>query len=266
MRFMSESPGKYEALTQGWQAFRAALQLLTIIPSGPTKVPVDAIARSLPYYPLVGLLVGSILALAFALCANLTPLLSAITLTILWVIMSGGLHLDGLADLSDAWVGGFQSREKTLSIMQDPRCGAMAVIAITAVLLLKVACLHALISESEESFKFIYLIAIPALARLLVLPAFYWLPYVRKGGLGEALGAALTRRKFYTLLLIALSVITLILPTFFALTWILTLSLVFLLWRHLMLKRLGGFTGDCAGSLIEISEVLLLFSAVVVSN
>ena len=103
-----------------------------------TRIPVPAWAfarpgaqaRSLPWYPLVGLLLG-VLLLALAWCLRgAAPLLAAAIVLSSWVWLTGALHVDGLADSTDAWVGGMGDRARTLAIMKDPTSGPMAVTAV----------------------------------------------------------------------------------------------------------------------------------------
>ena len=101
-----------------------ALQFLTRLPVRLPGMPEpQQIGRSLLFYPLVGLLLGlALLALEWVL-GDTSTLLEAALLLAAWVALSGGLHLDGLADTADAWVGGYGDRERTLAIMKDPRSG-----------------------------------------------------------------------------------------------------------------------------------------------
>ena len=112
------------------QAFLIALQFLTRLPVRLPEAPGEQdIGRSLLYYPLVGLLLGfTLAALAWALGEG--TLLHAAILLAAWVLMSGALHLDGLADSADAWAGGQGDRERSLAIMKDPACGPAGAVAL----------------------------------------------------------------------------------------------------------------------------------------
>jgi adenosylcobinamide-GDP ribazoletransferase len=116
-------------------------------------------------------------------------LLHAALLLTVWVLLSGALHLDGLADSADAWLGGFGDRERTLTIMKDPRSGPIAVVTLVLVLLLKFAALLALIEQQHA----LALIIVPLLGRSALLGLFLTTPYVRAGGLGQALADHLPR-------------------------------------------------------------------------
>lgn len=146
-------------------ALLIALQFLTRLPvSLPGMPPPEQVGRSLLWYPLVGLLLGLLLWGAHLLLGQTPALLQAAIILALWVGLSGGLHLDGLADTADAWVGGFGDRERTLTIMKDPRSGPIAVVVLVLLLLLKFAGLFTLLQAGQG----IYLLLLPWLGRSLL--------------------------------------------------------------------------------------------------
>ena len=114
--------------------FFIALQFLTTFPIQLKAMPSkQQNGQSLLFYPVVGLIIGSILALiAFTLQSLPIILLSSIILVV-WIWLTGGLHLDGLADTADAWVGGFGDAERTLKIMKDPACGPICVLILVII-------------------------------------------------------------------------------------------------------------------------------------
>lgn len=230
-----------------------AIGFLTRIPV-PARVFADAGAakRSLPFYPLVGLLIGALLCGLSWLLRDAPPLLAAAVLLAAWVGLTGALHLDGLADSADAWVGGLGDRERTLAIMKDPRSGPMAVAAVVLVLLLKFAALASLPVQAWPM-----LLAAPVVARAWLVLAFITTPYARAQGMGSALTGA-SRAWSAVALLLALAVVV---ACGVAASLGLGMSLlVFIAWWHACLKRLGGFTGDTLGALVEICEVAVLLA------
>ena len=167
--------------------FFIALNFLTQIPS-PVKgeVSQSEIGQSMLFYPLVGAVIGGVLYLLTHILlffsTDFPPeLLAAIVLSV-WVLITGGLHLDGLSDSADAWIGGLEGRDKTLTIMKDPNCGPMGVVIIVLVLLLKWTALSYLLKNDLSAF----LIVVPMLSRSLILSLFMTTLYVRESGLGTA--------------------------------------------------------------------------------
>ena len=236
------------------QPFWIALQFLSSLPVRLLAMPSpQAMGRSLLWYPAVGLLFGALLWAANNALHSSPPLLHAALLLLVWVLLSGGLHLDGLADSADAWLGGYGDRERTLQIMKDPRSGPIAVVTLVVLLLLKFCALVSLIEQDSPGW-----LLIPMLGRAALLGLFLGTPYVRPGGLGQALADHLPRR---TGLWVVVGCLALGLFLGWK-AWV--LGLVTFVWlRHLMLRRLGGTTGDTAGALLELLEAVLLVALAV---
>lgn len=229
-----------------------AVQFLTTIPVRLPYLPSrEQNAVSMLYYPLIGVMIGAVLWSLASFVSLPIMLLSCLVMAV-WVWLTGGLHLDGLVDTADAWVGGFGDKERTLTIMKDPNAGAMGVIAIVVNLALKWAAVYSLL----ELRSLLVLIIIPMLARLSALVLFASTPYVRKQGLGSALTGLGKGKTLLALLLY--------LPLLVILPWQMAVGLA-VVWLGLMaylrarfMARIGGITGDTVGASIEISEVVLL--------
>ena len=249
-----------DVLTTTARSIGLALQLLTRLPTPTTTAPTPAdYGRSVLVYPLVGLLIGLLLALAAALLQLLPgghhPLLQAALVLTLWVAVTGALHLDGLADSVDAWIGGLGSRERSLQILKDPNAGPMAVAALVLLLLLKFSALATVLSTAAWP----WLLVAPLLGRSSLVAAFLFIPYARPHGLGSDQAAQLPRLSALILLGLTL-VATLLLCGTVGIIAIITASGVFLLLRRATLKRLHGFTGDIAGALCELTETAVLLT------
>lgn len=229
-----------------------ALQFLTRLPIVLRTPPGDIeIGRSLLCYPLVGLLLGAVLAALATTCqGHLVPLPAAALLLAVWVGASGGLHLDGLADSADAWAGGRGDAARALAIMKDPNCGPLGVVTLVVVLLLKFAALATLTDLWP-------LVLAPLLGRTMLLPLFMTTKYVRTNGLGSAMHAHLPRRAAWLLLALSGAAIVLALGRRASAPCLAALS-VFLLLRQLMRRQIGGMTGDTAGALVEVVEAAVL--------
>jgi adenosylcobinamide-GDP ribazoletransferase len=229
-------------------AFGLAVQFLTRlpVPRGVRYTP-EALGWSVVFYPLVGLLAGALLVALKTVLAGAGPLLAAALLLVAWVGVTGGLHVDGLADCADAWVGGQGERERSLRIMKDPYSGPIAVATVMLLLLVKFAAL----AEQPSAAALLWT---PVIGRGL-LP--FWLlttPYVRPGGLGSPLAENLPRRAG------GLSVGLALVGAALALGPLPVLMAVLAAWglRRLMLQRLGGCTGDTLGAGVEIVEAVVL--------
>ncbi|HEX8588918.1 adenosylcobinamide-GDP ribazoletransferase [Pseudomonas sp.] len=242
--------------------FWIALQFLSSLPIRLPGMPTpQQSGRSLLFYPLVGLLFGVLLVALNQVLVGAPALLHAALLIGAWVMLSGGLHLDGLADSADAWLGGFGDRERTLTIMKDPRSGPIAVVTLVVVLLLKFSAVLALI----EAHSSVGLLLAPVISRAAMLALFLNTPYVRAGGLGQALADHLPRQTGVRVL-VAVAVLCLLIAGSHA-AWVLVVAACGFFWlRRVMIQRLGGSTGDTAGAMLELLETLVLVTLALIGD
>lgn len=233
-----------------------AFGFLTRLPVPRIAIDAEAQAASLKWYPLVGLALGALLVAASASLRIMPTLPAAAILLVAWVGLTGALHLDGLADSADAWIGGMGDRERTLSIMKDPRSGPAGVVALVLVLLLKFSALATLGNPW-------LLLLPPLLGRGAVVAWFLTTRYVRSQGLGEPLrGAPATGCRVALVLTVALCLC-------FGKAGVAALIAVAVtgwLWRRAGIHRLGGFTGDTAGALVELVEAVAVLTLVVMQG
>ena len=163
--------------------FVAALRFLTVVPiPGGYGTGMEPLARSAPFFPVVGLLIGLALAvLAWALSLILWPPIVSVLLVIALAAATAGLHLDGLSDTADGFLSS-RPRERILEIMKDSHVGAMGVIAIVCVLLLKTA---ALMSMPAPGMLWRAVLLAPVAGRCAMVISMTLLPYARPEGLGS---------------------------------------------------------------------------------
>ena len=237
---------------------RHALQLLTQIPAAPEgrADPVD-VGRSVVAYPAVGLLLGLIVAAVAVLLPPAEPLTVAVALLVLWVGLTGILHLDGLADSADALFGGHGDPERTDAILKDPQTGPAGVAAVVLVLAVKLAALVSLVGEAAWSV----LIAVPLLGRTGAVWLFLTSPYVHAEGLGAQVAQHLPRTAAWIAMAVGV-VLALYIGgmTVFAALVAGVIALIFVQW--LMDRHVGGITGDTIGAAIEVTEAVMLLVAV----
>ncbi len=222
------------------RAFWLALGFLTRLPVPCVEPDASLAGRSVLYYPLVGLILGALLAGFAALFPPGRDLLAAALVLFLWVWLTGALHLDGLADSADAWLGGHGRRERMLAIMKDPSSGPAGVAAVVTLLIVKFAALTLLI-EARES---LVLLVIPMLARAAVPLLFLTTAYVRPQGLGESQARHLPRRAAGLVVAAAVLATAAGLGMRTGLSVLAAAAAGFVGLRRLMVKHLGGTTGD----------------------
>jgi len=242
-------------MKERWDDFRLAVSFLTLLPVGrDIQATPQMLGRSMGLFPAVGLLLGLGLCVVNWLLQGLIPRAVLDCLLVLLLIgVTGALHLDGLADLFDGLAGG-KDRAAILAIMKDSRVGAMGVVGLVMVLLLKYLSLY----HVPLDYKNAALIFMPTAGRWMQLSLACYAPYVRtEGGTGSAFVDNVGQPEFLrgtaTLIIAAL-----------VLFWVQGIFLVFLLGIATMLLlryfeiRLGGITGDVLGAVSEMVEVLVL--------
>lgn len=196
------------------------------------------------FYPLVGLLLGLILLGVHTLLSPyLPPQHLGVLLFVLWVVLTGALHLDGLSDTLD---GLYVAKERALEVMKDPHVGGMGMLLSTTFLIFKASTL--------AFFEAVYLLPlILMLSRFNVVLAIYFHPYISKNGM-----STLAKEEFNRSQLLFASLYVLVLGFYFS--WVLVLGslLVLFVCARFFIKRYGGFSGDIYGFMIECSELFLL--------
>jgi adenosylcobinamide-GDP ribazoletransferase len=233
-----------------------AFRYLTVLPLPKSRTAGD-LGRAAGWFPAVGLGLGGALALAsLALDRVVPPGVGALLLVALWAALTGALHLDGLADTCDGLGGGW-SRERTLSLMRDARSGPYGVTAIVLLLGLKAAALASL----PEGLTWRALVLAPVLGRTGPLLLVRLCPPARPDGAGHALAAGAG----WVALLTGGVVAAVVSFWTFGPLGALAVAKTGLLswgWAVYLRRRLGGFTGDTLGALVEVTEATLLTLAV----
>ena len=231
--------------------FVSALSFLTIVPTGrwAGKLQGDAVL----YFPVIGILIGGLLAgVDWLGSLFLFDALRALVDVAFLALITGGLHLDGLADTADGLYF-HHDREKSLQAMKDPRTGVMGVLALLFGLGFKYVGLLAL----DFQFCWIWFLIAPALARSAQTVGLIFLKHAREEG---GVGRALYQKGKYHYLIFGL--IPLALPFVISIPVGLTVGLMFLFINMTLFKffrhRLGGMTGDTFGTLTEIVETVFL--------
>jgi adenosylcobinamide-GDP ribazoletransferase len=232
---------------------RLAFQFLTRLPVGKGPIAGADLGRSCAWFPLAGAAMGlGVAAAAHAAGPSVpTPLAAVLAVAVLtW--MSGGLHLDGLADLFDGLSGGHGDPHRILAIMRDPRIGAHGAAALVLALLAKAAAIAELLARGHLW----PLVAAPAVARFAVVPLVVLFPYARAEGLGKAFHGSAGGREIAVAAVLAAAAIAPSVPAALApaaLALAAAGAVAVTMWR-----RLGGLTGDVYGAAIEIAEVVYL--------
>jgi adenosylcobinamide-GDP ribazoletransferase len=248
-----------QTLLNQYRELVAAIRFLSVLPAPGSALLFDKdetaprLVIGCEYFPLVGLLIALVLCLLVLLFSHLLPqlALSALILVAL-LILTGGLHLDGLMDTCDGLFGG-RTPERKLEIMRDSHVGSFGVLGALCILLLKFALLA---SIPIQSLPLALLLTLPT-ARWSMALALHVFPPARPTGLGAAYHHAITTRRLLITGLVALIIALLIGRLIGLVAWIIS-SIVALLIGLYITKNIGGITGDSCGAIDETVEVVIL--------
>ncbi|MFB3887046.1 MAG: adenosylcobinamide-GDP ribazoletransferase [Thermodesulfobacteriota bacterium] len=245
------------------KAFLQALSFLAILPAG-RNIPMDGktLARSMAFFPVAGLLIGLILALAYSVLIWLLPKSLALWSTVgLLALVTGGLHLDGFADTIDGLACG-GTRERVLEVMRDSRIGALGVIGLIFLIGAKFFALDQ-IPDPVIPYSIISMIVMGRSSMVLVC---YRSPYPRSGeGLAKPFVENLTAREVILSSVSALGIALLAMNVKGILVFS-GVALFSLGYRAFFIRKLGGITGDILGASNELAELLSLSLLIVLER
>jgi adenosylcobinamide-GDP ribazoletransferase len=259
-----QDTGRLATLPSWWEGILSQLRLaasfLTIVPVGPGLADNATVAASFRWFPLIGFAIGAALAVEDSLLRMLFPaMLGSVVVILSLVILTGGVHLDALADTADA-LGAAGNRQRALEILRDSRIGTFGAAAVFLSLALKIFALGTLHGPD----RVVALLVAPGLSRWSMVAVAAGLEYLRSEG---GAGATLLQRDSSSLLVSSAVAATLLLTTL-SLRALLAAGVAIVLVfgaRWFYQRWLGGVTGDLIGACGEVVEtaVLLVFAAVV---
>lgn len=235
-----------------------AIQFLTILPiPSPKRCEADDLGRATAWFPLVGLLLGGLLWLADLALTPLFPrhLTDALLVTLL-AVLTGGLHLDGLADVCDG-LAARGDKQRFLAAMKDSHVGALGAVGLMLGLLLKYAALLAV----PIYLKRPALLLVPVLARFAQVALLAGSRAARADGLGNAILSGLGPAQLLLATAATLPLAWLTLKLAGLTAWLLV-TLWALVVRWYFSRRLGGVTGDIAGFTSETAEIVALVAII----
>lgn len=235
--------------------FLLLTQFMTRFPV-PFKVSYDAVVlgRAVKYFPLLGLIIGVVLALAFLFIGQFieNSLIVALIIVIIEILITGGIHIDGLSDSFDGLFS-YRDKERILEIMKDSRVGANGALVMMVYLMAKVL----LISELGWEF----LLIMPVVSRLNTVVHAGFGHYAREEGMGKTIVDETTIKGVLFATFTALLISTI----FIQWQGILVVGVAFvfgLVCLHYIQKRIDGITGDTMGAVLELTSVVVLLVGV----
>ena len=244
-----------------WSESKLALAFLTVVPVR-LALPPAPLGAAVRAFPLIGVAVGLVGALVYALADLLTlaTSISALLAVGAMVLLTGALHEDGLADTADG-LGG-RDRETRLAIMRDSRIGTFGALALIFAVTLKVSAISFAGFADEVALA---VIAASAGSRACMPAIMYMLPAARDDGLGHGAGQPDRRRVVDAGALGAAAIIGTLgwSAAFAAFTAIAAAALATFLLGLLFRRRFGGYTGDTLGAVQQTAEIVILLAFLV---
>ena len=245
--------------------FVAALQFLTCIPlPWRREASSEELAGSIVYFPVVGLIIGLILAaLNWLLSLILPSALVNVSLLVSLVIITGALHLDGFADTCDG-IAGHRTTEDRHRVMHDSRVGGFGVVGVVLLLLVKYVALNSI----PESLMMTTLVFMPVVSRWAMVYALFAYPYARLLGLGKAFKQGARWHRFTAATLITFLVAVVLIPLFHLAgfmvifgVWVITVT------SATYLKgKFSGLSGDTYGAINEVVEMSVLILIIILAG
>lgn len=244
--------------------FVQLFRFMTRIPIGyDPKFNNEALGKSMKYFPIVGIVLGIITFLfyyIFYLILGEINIVMIVFIILIELILTGGIHLDGLADTFDG-IFSYRSKQKMLEIMKDSRLGTNGAIALIFYFLLKFSMYYA----CGNMLGVVILIS-PVVARLCSVINCNFAPYARPTGMGKTFvdnstcgGVILATLITFIYCVEALYIFKLS----FVYLWTIPITMFLgYLFAKLMTKKIGGITGDTLGAVLELSqlvEILLIY-------
>ncbi len=233
-----------------------AIQFLTVIPLGTKHADRRNLAAALVYFPIVGLFLGLLLAGCSNVLTSLdfSELASAAAIVILLIILTRGLHLDGLADTADGALSG-KGREDVLRIMRDPHIGTMGVLALVSVILLKIMLLVSISLPLKGSSLVLMCVA----GRWSLVFSIFVFPYARPEGKAVALATGINIKIFILATLTALALMIFLGGPMGAVILVIIAIAAYII-GMVIARKIGGMTGDTLGAVNEFTEIAVLLT------
>ena len=242
--------------------FLAALSFLTIIPLPRRReVSPEQVGRSIGYFPVVGIIIGLILAGLYWLLRLVLPsaVVSGLLLVCL-VVLTGGLHLDGFVDTCDG-IAGHKTPEARWQVMRDSRAGAFGIVGVCCLLIVKYVSLNSV----PESLMMMTLVLMPVVSRWAMVYAVFAYPYARPSGLGKVFKQGASWQRFTIATIITLAV-AIGLARWGGIAYFYLAGLVIMLGVWVIVaamaaylkRKFSGLTGDTYGAINEVAEVGVL--------
>ncbi|MCI5725685.1 MAG: adenosylcobinamide-GDP ribazoletransferase [Fusobacterium gastrosuis] len=241
----------------------------------------ERLGKAMKYFPAAGLIISILLYITIIIFLRITYSinLAIVFVMLMEVVLTGGIHLDGLADTFDG-IFSYRSKQKMLEIMKDSRIGTNGVLSLILYFISKFFLLQTIATNIGVEMLLFAIFSYPIVARLCSVVSCASAPYARTSGMGKAFVDNTNKISviisfILTAVLLNLPIIIMsfrnmdILNSVFLAIFIIILILAFMsivanLFSKLMMRKIGGITGDTLGALLELSQILYLLILLII--
>jgi len=251
-------------------SFLAALRFLTIIPvPWRREVSQEEVGRSIVYFPVVGVIIGLVLAgLNWLLSLFLPSMVVNALLLVVLVVITGAIHLDGFIDTCDG-MAGHKTPEARWRIMSDSRVGGFGIVGAILLLLVKYVSLNSV----PQTLLTATLVIMPMVGRWAMVYAIFVYPYAKPSGLGKVFKQEASWPRFTIATIITLAVAIGLArwadATYFYLVGLVIMAgiwVIVLVMAAFLKGKLSGLTGDTYGAINEVAEVGVLIIVLLLAH
>jgi adenosylcobinamide-GDP ribazoletransferase len=227
------------------------IQFLTRIPININlDVTREDLSKSIIYFPIVGYIIGIILAVFYKVSIlYFDKIIIAFLIVIIEIIVTGGLHVDGLSDTVDGIYSG-RKKEKIIEIMKDPNVGTFGVLSIIILVIFKFLLIYKI-----NNYLFIVLLIMPVFSRFCSVLSSRIGKYPKEDGLGNMFIGQVSNFQLFISFIFTLPLLYFNFLLYFA--FIINIVFTMLFVKYIS-KKIDGITGDTLGAVVEINEVLFL--------
>ncbi len=245
-----------------------AIGFLTVLPVRVRDATMREVGRAGMWFPIVGFFMGlTVGAIHLVFLQFFAPLLAATLTVVSWIALTGGLHLDGLADCCDGLFVS-ASPERRLEIMRDPRVGSFGAIGLVLIIALKIIAINSIITFQTPAPIFgIFHTYFPIGVFVLAMTISRWVillvalqPQARANSMGAEFAHGITRRTIIIAAIMPMLFVIIGLTAWQMLVAIIAAHAITFIAIRFARARLGGITGDVMGLTVEISEVIILLT------
>lgn len=237
------------------KGFLLLLQFMTRIPTPKMEYEPKKLGKAMKFFPVVGIIIGVILYYSFIVLSQFfdSPEVIAILIILIEIILTGGLHLDGLADTFDG-IFSYRSKKRMLEIMKDSRIGSNGALSLIIYFALKGTLLKEVISIDDSPY---FLLVMPVIARFNSTLNCGVGKYARPSGMGKHIVEETNILGVIVSLVITAS-FSYYLIGMTGIYAIVVVSILGIYFAKLMERKIGGITGDTLGAVVEMSTIIVL--------